>query len=413
MLVVVVVVVSKKAFRRVVVDGVREMPLSRLRPWSRNPRWIRPERLKELMTAMTAERQMLLAKPIWALPDGTVFAGNQRLAAALALGWKMIPVIIVHGLTETQVRTWALLDNNSFGDWDQPALAEFLADLLAEGVDAALTGFETRDLDALLMPLKPSHDPEELPEVPETPESQPGEMYGLGAHRLLCGDATDVSLLRRLLAGQRVAALVTDFPWGVDYHGKTREQLTIANDEPVGLPEFLTAAFAALSDVLGENVSFYLFAPSGPAGTEFLLALREVGWQHRQTLVWCKDAIVVGHGDYHQRHESILYGFTPGPGRVGRGTGNGWHGGNDQGSVLFCGRPKQSREHPTSKPVELLARLIRNSTRRGELVVDPFAGSGATLLAAELTGRRCLAVELEPRYADVIRRRYARFVGDW
>jgi site-specific DNA-methyltransferase (adenine-specific) len=395
----------------VTVDPVVETPLSRLRPWPENPRRIRPDRLADLITAMAVERDMLLVKPLWALPDGTVFAGSQRFVAAQALGWDTIPTIVVHGLTATQVKTWALLDNNTFGQWDEPALAAFLDGLLGDGVDTALTGFETRDLDVILSSIAPVRDPEEILEVPAAPESEPGELYELGRHRLLCGDSTDPVALHRLLAGERVAALITDIPWGVSYEGKTAEALTIANDDPETLPGFLAATFAALDTVLGAGVPFYLFVPSGPAGTEFLLALRAVGWLHRQTLIWCKDAFVLGHGDYHQRHESILYGFTPGGGRVGRGTRQGWYGGNDQSSVLHYDRPKRSPEHPTSKPVELLARLIRNSTRRGDLVLDPFAGSGSTLLACELTGRRCAAADLEPRYADVIRRRHEAFVN--
>jgi len=401
---------SRRPKSRVVVEPVVEWPLARLKQWPENPRFIRPHRLTDLMAAMTAEREMLRAKPLWVLPDGTVIAGNQRLAAALALGWTSIPVVVVRGLTAAQVRTWALLDNNQFGDWDETALAGFLSGLLAGGVDAALTGFETRELDTILASLAPVRDPDETPPLPARPESRPGEFYELGVHRLLCDDSTDPTVLARLVGGERVAALVSDFPWGVDYVGKTPEGLRIANDDPAGLPDFLTASFAALDSVLRPNTPFYLFVPSGPAGTEFLLALRAIGWRHRQSLVWAKDAFVLGHGDYHNRHESILYGFTRGSGRVGRGTGHRWYGGNDQGSVLFFDRPKRSHDHPTAKPAQLLAALIRNSTRHGELVLDPFAGSGSTLLACELLGRRCAAVELEPRYADVIRRRYQDYI---
>ena len=396
------------------VGPVVETALSALWPWPENPRLIRPGRLEDLKRAMCAERAMLRAKPLWALPDGMVFAGIQRLLAAQGLGWTSIPVITVSGLSTKQVRSWALLDNNTFGDWDEPKLAQLLSELLAEDVDAVLTGFETRDLNAILASIPAVNDVESIPDLPVTPESTPGEMYTLGRHRLLCGDSTDASVLERVLGGERVAALLADFPWGVDYVGKTKDALRIANDDPAGLPGFLARAFAALREVLGPRVPFYLFVPAGPAGTEFRLALREVGWEHRQTLVWVKDTLVLGHSDYHYRHEEILYGFTPGPGRPGRGAhaGSRGYGGTDQTSVLFADRPKASREHPTAKPVELLTQLIGNSTRHGELVLDPFAGSGSTLLACEQLQRRCAAVELDPRYADVIRNRYREFVGD-
>jgi site-specific DNA-methyltransferase (adenine-specific) len=391
-----------------------ETALSTLRLWPENPRRIRPTRLDDLKRAMSLERAMLQAKPLLALPDGTVFAGNQRLRAALELGWESIPVVTVSGLSPERVRSWALLDNNTFGEWDEPALAEFLAELLAQDVDAVLTGFETRELDSILASVVPAKDIESIPEVPLASDSTLSEMYPLGAHRLLCGDSTDSSVLERALAGEPVAALVTDFPWGVAYTGRTKDALTIANDDPSALPVFLARAFAALNAVLRPNVPFYLFTPAGPAGTEFRLALRAVGWEHRQTLVWVKDTLVLGHSDYHYRHEEILYGHTPGPGRAGRGAhaGSRWYGGNNQTSVLFADRPKASREHPTAKPVELLTKLIRNSTRHGGLVLDPFAGSGSTLLACEQLHRRCAAVELDPRYADVIRRRYHEYTDD-
>jgi site-specific DNA-methyltransferase (adenine-specific) len=392
-----------------------ETPLAELQLWPENPRTIRPIRLDELKLSMVADPSMLQAKPLWALPDGTVFAGNQRLLAAIELGWDSIPVITVSGLSPEQVKSWALRDNSTYGDWDEPALAEFLSELLAQGVEAALTGFETREIDSILASIVPAKDIEAIPDIPAvTPDSTLGELYTLGEHLLLCGDSTDPAILEQVIAGERVAALVSDFPWGVDYVGKTKDALTIANDDPVGLPAFLARAFAALEEVLGARVPFYLFSPAGPAGTEFRLALREVGWQHRQTLVWAKDTIVLGHSDYHYKHEEILYGFTPGAGRPGRGAhvGSRWFGGNDQASVLFAHRPKASREHPTAKPVELIARLIRNSTRHGELVLDPFAGSGSTLLACEQLRRRCAAVELDPRYAGVIRARYHEFAAD-
>jgi site-specific DNA-methyltransferase (adenine-specific) len=390
------------------------MLVSSLRFWPDNARVIRPERADDLERTMQRERAMLRAKPLWVLPDGTVIAGNQRLAVAIKLGWQTIPAITIEGLTETQIKVWALLDNQQFGEWDRPALAEFLAGLLAQGVDPVLTGFETRDLDEILTSFKPTVDPEAIPPLPVEPYSRPGELITLGVHDLLCGDSTDPKQLARVVSGRQVAALVTDCPWGVDYQGKTAEGLRIENDDPTGLPDFLAAAFSALDTVIGPRVPFYLFVPSGAAGTEFRLALRKVVWEHRQTLIWCKNALVLGHSDYHYRHEEILYGFTPGRSRAGRGGRRGcrWYGGNDQSSLLFFDRPVASREHPTSKPVALLEALIRNSTRRGEVVLDPFAGSGSTLLACETLGRRCAAIELDPRYADVIRDRYGRYTGN-
>jgi DNA modification methylase len=407
-----VVVAMSTAPSAVTVSAVRQTPLSALRAWPENPRRIRPARFDDLKRAMVAERAMLEAKPLWALPDGVVFAGNQRLRAALELGWDAIPVVTVTGLSPEQVKTWALLDNNAFGDWDEPALAELLAELEASGLDLALTGFENRELDRLLAGFAPERDPDEAPPLPAgEPESRPGEIYELGSHRLLCGDATDPTQVAQLMAGATAEVIWTDPPYGVRYVGKTRQALTITNDCADGLAAPLGRAFAAVDAVFAPSGRFYVAAPAGPQGTLFRLALNEVGWRFHQALVWVKNSPVLGHSDYHYAHEDVLYGWKPGHGRAGRGghAGSRWHGGNAATSVFFVDRPARSSEHPTMKPVALISAMLENSSRRGDLVLDPFAGSGSTLIACEQLGRRCYAIELDPGYCDVIRRRYQEY----
>jgi DNA modification methylase len=391
--------------------GVGETPLSGLRPWDRNPRRIAAGRLDDLRRALEADPEMLWARPLVALPGGTVVCGNQRLKAAQEAGWTTIPVVVVD-LDPERARLWALRDNQAWGEWDEPALAELLAELAADGVDLTLAGFEGREVERLLAGIVPPGDPDELPPFPTgPPETEPGELCELGPHRLLCASATDPTAIERALAGEVATLLLTDPPWGVAYEGKTAARLRIANDDAAGQRGFLRAAFAAIKPGLAPGSPFYIFSPAGAAGTEFRLAIAEAGWRLAQGLVWVKDTIVLGHSDYHYKHEDILFGHTPGPGRPGRGRhrGSRWYGGNDQASVLFCDRPKRSAEHPTAKPVELLCRLIANSSKRGDLVLDPFGGSGATLIACELLGRRCVTLELDPRYADVIRRRYQEY----
>jgi DNA modification methylase len=176
----------------------------------------------------------------------------------------------------------------------------------------------------------------------------------------------------------------------------------------------LEGAFGAADAVLVANAPFYVFSPAGPLGLEFRLAIRSAGWQLHQTLVWEKNAIVLGRSDYHYQHEDLLYGWKAGPGRAGRGRhqGSRWYGDHKQSSVLHADRPARSEVHPTQKPVELLTRLLANSSRRGEIVLDMFAGSGSTLIAADQLGRRCFAVELDPAYVDVIRSRYQGLSND-
>lgn len=244
--------------------------------------------------------------------------------------------------------------------------------------------------------------------MPEKPRSVRGRVYELGPHRLMCGDATNPADVAALVAGHAAQAVWTDPPYGVEYVGKTAKALTIANDAAAGLQALLTAGFQAADPVLEPGAPFYVAAPAGPRGTDFRSALSAVGWTFHQTLIWVKDAMVLGHSDYHYRHEDVLYGWKPGPGRSGRGRhkGSRWYGDNAQTTVFEVARPKRSAEHPTMKPVELIAPMLANSTRPGDTVYDPFAGSGSTLIAADGLQRRAFLMELDPGYCDVIRDRW-------
>jgi DNA modification methylase len=398
-----------------VVVAVVEFPLAELELWPGNPRRIAPRRLEELKAGLVAEREMLWARPVIARADDrTVFCGNMKVQAARELGWSTIPTALIE-ISWERAKIWALRDNTHQGEWDQPLLAELLAELASSGVDLALAGFESGELDRLLAGFRPPGDPDEVPPLPTgEPESRVGEIYELGRHRLLCGDCRDPGQLASLMQAEQGLLLLTDPPWGVDYTGKTAAGLTIVNDDAAGLPELLRAAFAAVDGVLAPSTPYYLFAPAGPLGTVFRLAVEDAGWRFRQSLVWAKDLFVLGRSDYHLAHEDILFGYTAGPGRPGRGrhAGSRWYGDNGQSSVMYADRPKRSPDHPTSKPVGLLEALLKNSSRHGDLVLDPFCGSGSTLIACERLGRRCFAVELDPRYADVIRRRYQEQTAD-
>jgi DNA modification methylase len=399
--------VGPKSPTESVASAVREWPLAGLREWPENPRSIRPERLNDLKQTLAADRAMLWARPLIALPDGTVICGNQRLRAAVELGWETIPAVIVD-LDRERARVWALRDNNMFGDWDQPALAELLDQLRLDGVELALTGFGSGEIDRILAGIPTFTDPDNVPPLPTgVPQSRQGEIYQLGRHRLACGDARDGELLRELIGGEPVDMLWTDPPYGVSYTGKTAAALTIANDND-DAEAVLTEALRAVDPLLAPGARFYLATPAGPQGSGFRRAIDQVGWRHHQTLVWVKNSLVLGHSDYHYQHEEILYGWKPGTGRPGRGRhqGSRWYGGHAQSSVFFVDRPIASETHPTIKPVELIARMLRNSSLRGDSVVDLFAGSGSTLVACDQNERRCFAVELDPVYCDVIRARY-------
>jgi DNA modification methylase len=252
-------------------------------------------------------------------------------------------------------------------------------------------------------------DPDHVPEAPE-PVTAPGDLWVLGRHRLLCVDATEPANLARLMAGEAADVLWTDPPHGVDYVGKTARALRIAGDAAEGLAHLLPRAFATAGTVLAPGAAVYVCHPAGPLQLEFLQAFVAQGWQLRQSLVWVKDHMVLGHADYHWRHEPIAFGYAPGPGRRGRG-GAGWYGGNGEDSVLEVPRPAASREHPTMKPVELIRRCLANSAPGAGIVLDPFAGSGSTLVACEVAGFQGRGMDLDPRYCDVIIRRFEELTG--
>jgi site-specific DNA-methyltransferase (adenine-specific) len=232
---------------------------------------------------------------------------------------------------------------------------------------------------------------------------EPGDLWALGRHRLLCGDATDPAAVARLVGGDSVDLLWSDPPYSVAYTGKTAAALTIANDDPgiEGTRELVAAALRLVP--LRAGGTFYLTSPAGPAHLAFLLALGDACLAVHQTLIWVKDRFVLGHSDYHYRHEPILYGWREGS-HVFRGD-------RRQDSVWEIARPARNDVHPTIKPVELVERAIRNSCAPGDTVSDPFVGSGTTIIAAERTERRCLAMEIDPRYAQVAIERWQTLSG--
>jgi len=391
--------------------------LSALTPDPRNAR-THSERNRTLIEASL--REVGAARSIVVDEAGVILAGNATVAAAQQAGLTQMRVVDTDGselvavrrtnLTPEQKRRLALLDNRTaeLAAWDAGVLAS-----LAEDTDLAGLWEPDELADLLNAELPPSPllgDPDSVPEVPEDAITQPGDLWVLGKHRLLCGDATSQEDVTRLMAGERAACLWTDPPYGVSYTGKTKEALTLANDDAAGLDGLLRAAFTQVTDVLVPGAAFYLAHPAGPLPLTFWQVVRELGWTIRQGLVWVKDQFVLGHADYHYRHEPILCGYLPGTGRRGRGSA-GWYGDDAQDSVFDIPRPQASPEHPTSKPVALITAMLINSTRRNELVLDPFGGSGSTLIACEQLGRVCRLVELDPRYCDVIVRRWEELTG--
>jgi DNA modification methylase len=376
------------------------LPTDDLKPWDRNPR------KNAAAVAQVAEsiRRFGFGAPLLARKaDRTIIAGHTRWQAAKKLGLQVVPVRLLD-LDPADAQLLALADNRlgEIAEWDAAMLGKLLEDLKAQGADLAVTGFQSDEVDRLLAELSAARaegvEEDDLPEPPAVPDSVPGTVYQLGPHRLLCGDSTRVEDLQKLVAGERVSLLWTDAPYNVAYEGAAGK---IKNDSmsPERFRSFLVDAFRACDSVMPPGAAFYL-AHADTEGLAFRQAVETVGWKLASCLIWRKDSLVLGRGDYHWIHEPILYGWKPGAAH---------HAVEDrkQTTVWDCDRPKRSEEHPTMKPVPLVERALRNSTHPGELVLDAFGGSGTTMMAAARTGRRALLVELDPKFCDVIRNRWA------
>jgi hypothetical protein len=388
---------------KVAAPRVKQVPLSSLHANKANPRKITTERLESLKRALTADPEMLHARPLIALPDGRVIAGNMRLRAATELGWKTIPTVTVD-LDDRRAQEWLLRDNREYGEWDEPSLAMLLEDLAAGGADLDLTGFDDgevqRLLDSLAPPVPVVDPPATKPQEAQARWNvEPGHVYHAGSQTILCGDSANDTAWQAL-GLDSADAIWTDPPYGVSYFSIGRELQhdaiqhdAIQHDDlpPDDLSMLIRSAI--LDAPLRSGGACYVAAPAGPPSVAFLNPLAEAGWL-RQVLVWAKQVMVFGRSDYHYQHEFLLYGWRP-------GAKHSWHGGRKQTSILHHDRPFVSDEHPTMKPVSLIAECLTNSTRKGDTVLDPFCGSGSTLLACEQLDRRGYAIEIDPQYVAV------------
>jgi site-specific DNA-methyltransferase (adenine-specific) len=384
---------------------VEDRPVGSIRPYENNPR-----DNEDAVDAVAASiRAFGFRQPLVVDEDGVIIVGHTRYKAALRLGLATVPVHVARGLTPAQARAYRLADNQTatLSRWDEDKLPLELVALQQADFDLSLTGFPEDEILRLLTqpPAEGLAEPDDVPDPPAEPATEPGDLWVLGRHRLLCGDATKPGDLARLLPGGPADLLLTDPPYNVGYEGATADRLTIANDDlgPAEYRRFLTAALVAAAGHLRPGGAFYLWH-ADTAGLDVRLACADAGLTVRQCLVWVKSALVVGRQDYQWRHEPCLYGWRDGAPHT-------WLGGRSRTTVLEFDKPARNADHPTTKPVGLFAELFRNSCPRGGMVLDPFAGSGTTLVAAELTGRQALLVELDPRYCDVIVRRFETLTG--
>ena len=391
-------------------DKIEQWPTAKLIPYARNARTHSEDQVAQIAASIA---EFGFTNPILAGSDGIIVAGHGRLAAAQKLGLEIVPVVVLDHLTPTQRRALVIADNRiaENAGWDLDVLRIELEALQLEDFDLDITGFDADALAELIAGDEPDNegqtDEDAVPEVAETPISRPGDVWIMGQHRLLCSDATVAESYDRLMQGGAADMVFTDPPYNVNYANSAKDKMrgkdrAILNDNlGEGFYDFLLAALTPM--VAHCRGAIYVAMSSSELDT-LQSAFRAAGGHWSTFIIWAKNTFTLGRADYQRQYEPILYGWPEGAQRH-------WCGDRDQGDVWSIKKPQKNDLHPTMKPVELVERAIRNSSRPGNVVLDPFGGSGTTLIAAEKSGRIARLIELDPKYVDVIVRRWEDFTG--
>lgn len=386
---------------------VETWPIERLVPYCRNPRK-NDEQVDRMVSAI---KEFGFRIPVVAKSDGSVVDGHLRLKAAQKLGMTEVPVALADELTDAQVKAFRLLANKSanWAAWDDDLLKLELTELQDMEYDMEMTGFDLAELDSILEQdaegTEGLTDDDEVPETPEEPITREGDIWILGKHRLMCGDSLSVTDMEKLCCGQLVDMWLTDPPYNVAYVGKTKDALTIQNDkmQDADFRQFLRDAYSVADITMKPGAVFYIWHADSE-GYNFRGAAADVGWIVRQCSVWQKQSMVLGRQDYQWQHEPCLYGWKEGASHL-------WTSDRKQTTLLQFDRPSRNKEHPTMKPVALFEYLLKNNTKKDNIVLDSFGGSGTTLIAAEKNNRVARLMELDPHYCDVIIKRWQDFTG--
>ena len=373
-------------------------------PYALNSRTHSDEQVAQLAASI---REFGFTNPILIDEANNLIAGHGRVLAARKAKMESIPAVVVTGLDDRRRRALVIADNKLAlnAGWDEEALRVELEDLA--GDFGELMGFSEDELVALLggEETEGLTDEDAVPEVPEQPVTVEGDVWLLGRHRLMCGDSTSISHLERLCDGQLVDMWLTDPPYNVAYEGGTAEKLTIQNDEMSNddFRQFLTDSYTAADAVMKAGAVFYIWHADSE-GYNFRGAAFDAGWKVRQCLIWKKSSLVMGRQDYHWMHEPCLYGWKEGAAHL-------WATDRKQTTIMEFNKPSRNGEHPTMKPVELFEYQMLNNTKGSDIVLDSFAGSGTTAIACEKHGRMARLMELDPKYCDVIVKRWEEFTG--
>lgn len=413
------------------IDKVQEVRLADLKPYEKNAKVHGSEQVDKIAASI---KEFGFLSPLLIDKDMNIIAGHGRVMAAKQLGMETAPAVFIEGLTETQRRAYILADNKltELGGWDDELVSLELDDLKASGFDIDLTGFSIDDI-IISEESSPEFTEEQLDDLKasgKAPRIKPGEVWQLGEHRLMCGDSTKAEDVKKLMGGELADLLLTDPPYNVDYEGGTKDKLKIEGDnmDEIAQIDFLQDAFVNAWNAMKPGAAYYCWYAS-MTQKAFHIALENSGLKPHQLLIWVKNGMVLGRQDYQWRHEPCFYGWKEGGPHYFIDVRSFTTVSDDTekltrekaieklkelaqfSTAIYEDKPVRNDLHPTMKPVELFKKLIRNSSRPGDLVLDLFAGSGTSIIAADEMERRCYSMEYDPTYAEVIIQRWEDKTG--
>lgn len=386
---------------------IESMPVAALKPYTNNPRQNTPavDKVAQSIEAFGFKQPIVVDK------DHVIIVGHTRYLAAKQLKLATVPVLMAEDLSPEQASAYRLADNRTHEEatWEMDKLAEEIAALSQSEVDLSLTGFNARELAALSAIANQIeagqtalHD---CPAPSSIAVSQLGDIWQCGRHRLMCGDSTDLSHVMVLMGDVRADMVFTDPPYNVDYRGYTQDALTIANDQlsTTDFKALLENSFATCRGAVKPTASLYICYPDTERNL-FEAALVKNGFAIRACLIWAKHHFAWGQGRYKYQHEPILYCHL-------QNQSDAWYGDKKQSTLWLIDKPHANRLHPTMKPIALIEKALKNSSREGDIILDMFGGSGSTLIACEKRARTAYLLELDPRYVDAIVLRWQAFTG--
>ena len=386
---------------------LEQVPIDKLVPYARNARTHSKEQIAQLRASL---REFGFVSPAVIDSKYNILVGHGRVQAAREEGYKTVPFVFAENLTDAQKRAYILADNQLAlnAGWDEEMLSVELSDLKDESFDLSLLGFDEKDLEKLMAGPDDGGAQDDDFDLSAALEKasfvEKGDLWTVGKHRLLCGDATSPEDVERLMGGKTANLILTDPPYGVSF--KASDGLTIENDSLKGdeFYKFLLSAFTNMAAHLEKGGAAYVFH-ADTEGLNFRKAFIDAGFHLAGVCIWVKNSLVLGRSDYQWQHEPILYGFL----QNGK---HSWYAGRSETTIWNFNKPKRNKDHPTSKPLDLLSYPIKNSSQENAIVLDTFGGSGSTMMACEQMNRICYMSELDPKYASVILRRYVEDTGD-